>query len=375
MTRTYAIGDMLNRRYRVEYLLSTDGAMSQILKAKDKLAQLKDTTDPSIEVANPRYDSIVLVKQADYSGFIDPAEAPDERERTRKSLQNSFDLEILATTENKRGSPNFVENLVMGFDSFQIGDDSYLVMEFLEGKTLEKVIQELTTLPGSNRPHTQVSSVSEYQGVKIAFEMAAVLEYLHQFQGGLIHRDIKPSNVMLSPNGNLTDCVKVYDLGISEKKKKSNKTMLLGIAAGSPFFAAPEQYAPNGAIPKSDVYSLGAVLLYTLLGNNHPMDPVDITASEPLKPYIGKLAVVRKNLSHRVLEMIQKMTLKDISMRWDSTMAREYLGQHLQHLKASESQSAHLEYLAVSEHLGINHKPVADPHQRYMQMAKNLGIY
>ncbi|MBN2393572.1 MAG: protein kinase [Anaerolineae bacterium] len=127
----------------------------------------------------------------------------------------------------------------------------YLVMDYIEGETLETHLQRT---PGGRLP------VDEAQ--RIARQLCEVLIYLHSQNPPVIFRDLKPGNVMLTPQGD----VKLIDFGIARffKSGKSGDTVNLG----TPGYAAPEQYGRMGlqSGPRADVYSLGALLLQMITG-------------------------------------------------------------------------------------------------------------
>jgi serine/threonine protein kinase len=139
------------------------------------------------------------------------------------------------------------------YERFEEAGRWYLVMDFIEGETLEASLEKR----GGPLP------VKEALG--IAIQLTEVLGYLHSRQPPIIFRDLKPSNIMRPPDGKLV----LIDLGIARffKPGQSKDT----IAFGSPGYAAPEQYGKAQTTPRADVYSLGALLHQVLTGN----DPSD----------------------------------------------------------------------------------------------------
>jgi serine/threonine-protein kinase len=144
-------------------------------------------------------------------------------------------------------------------DFFPEGGNWYLVMDYVEGETLEA---RLMRAPQGRLPIDRA--------LPIARQLCDVLTYLHNRQPSVIFRDLKPGNIMLTPN----DEVKLIDFGIARffKPGKTQDTVLLG----TPGYAAPEQYGGRGqSDPRTDVYSLGALLHHMITGH----DPT--TASSP----------------------------------------------------------------------------------------------
>ncbi|MBO4477591.1 MAG: serine/threonine protein kinase [Lachnospiraceae bacterium] len=132
-------------------------------------------------------------------------------------------------------------------------EDSYLiVMDYIEGRSLDKIIEETGAQP------------EEYV-VKWAKQLCDVFGYLHSRNPAIIYRDLKPANIMLRPDGNIT----VIDFG-TVKNYETNAGETTNI--GTKGYAAPEQYMGTSlgrTDARTDIYSLG-VTLYYLLTNVDP---------------------------------------------------------------------------------------------------------
>jgi len=127
----------------------------------------------------------------------------------------------------------------------------YIVMEFVEGRTLRDVLQRDGPLP-------------ERRAMEITSDICAALDYSHRL--GIIHRDIKPANVMLTPDG----AVKVMDFGIAKASNATSSTMTATQAViGTAQYLSPEQAQGRKVDARSDVYSTG-VLFYELLTGEPP---------------------------------------------------------------------------------------------------------
>ena len=127
-------------------------------------------------------------------------------------------------------------------DHFRVDDRDYLVMERVEGPTLEKIL--------GDRPEP----LPEPKIWKIGLGLLKTLDYLHRRNPPIIYRDLKPANVMVAMNGQ----VKLIDFGIARvvMPQKAGDTT----AYGTPGYAPPEQYQGRTS-PASDVYALGMTLL------------------------------------------------------------------------------------------------------------------
>jgi tetratricopeptide (TPR) repeat protein len=160
-------------------------------------------------------------------------------------------------------------NLPRIYEHFAENDRSYLVMDFIEGQTLEEY---LGLKGGGPLPVDQVITWAE--------QLCDVLNYLHSHQPPIIFRDLKPANVMISESGH----VYLIDFGIARifKPGKQHDT----VALGSPGYAAPEQYGKAQSSPRSDIYSLGALLHHLLTGVDPSEQPFFFRDASQLNPAI-----------------------------------------------------------------------------------------
>lgn len=152
-------------------------------------------------------------------------------------------------------------------DYFRSDGRSYLVMEYIQGETLEAAWQRV--------PRNQFA---EQQVLIWAEQLCAVLTYLHGQDPPVIFRDLKPSNVIVQPDGAL----KLIDFGIARHFKPSQAKDTQ--ALGTPGYAAPEQYALEQADARSDVYALGALLHQLLTGHDPALSPFNFPPVRRLAP-------------------------------------------------------------------------------------------
>src|SRR5690242_6895334 len=160
-------------------------------------------------------------------------------------------------------------NLPRIYEHFAENDRSYLVMDFIDGQTLEDY---LAKVGGKPLPIDQV--------MKWAEQLCDVLNYLHSHQPPIVFRDLKPANVMISENGHIY----LIDFGIARifKPGKQHDT----VALGSPGYAAPEQYGKAQSSPRSDIYSLGALLHHLLTGIDPSEQPFFFRPASQVNPAI-----------------------------------------------------------------------------------------
>jgi serine/threonine protein kinase/regulator of sirC expression with transglutaminase-like and TPR domain len=159
-------------------------------------------------------------------------------------------------------------NLPRIYDHFTENQRSYLVMDFIEGETLEDYLEHT---PGRTLPLDQV--------LTWGIELCDVLSYLHKHTPPIIFRDLKPSNVMIS-NGHIF----LIDFGIARffKPGQSHDT----VALGSPGYAAPEQYGKAQSTPRSDIYSLGALLHCLITGIDPSEQPFFFRPVSEINPAV-----------------------------------------------------------------------------------------
>ncbi|QUA53685.1 Stk1 family PASTA domain-containing Ser/Thr kinase [Aristaeella lactis] len=152
-----------------------------------------------------------------------------------------------AEAASKMTHHNIVNLLDVGMD----GDNRYLVMEYVQGKTLKSVIQERGKL-------------SPALAGQIAIRILSALEHAHR--NGIVHRDIKPQNILVHADGH----IKVADFGIARIANSSTLTKGDNVM-GSVHYFSPEQARGEGANATSDIYSTG-IVLYEMLTGRVPYD-------------------------------------------------------------------------------------------------------
>jgi serine/threonine-protein kinase len=132
--------------------------------------------------------------------------------------------------------PNLVQILEHGQDE----DQCFLIMEYVNGSTLED--------------HLQRTEFPTWKALSIAGELCVGVAHAHQH--GLTHGDIKPRSVLLRSDG----VVKLSGLGLVELRNRFTATR------GTPFYLAPEQFLAQPIGPRTDVYSLGCTIYELLTG-------------------------------------------------------------------------------------------------------------
>ena len=182
-------------------------------------------------------------------------------------------------------------NIVSVYDVGEEEGMHYIVMEFVDGITLKRYIE-------------QKGKLKVKEAVGIALQIAAGLDAAHAHN--IIHRDIKPQNILISRDGT----AKVSDFGIA---KAASSNTITANAMGSVHYISPEQARGGFSDEKSDIYSLG-VTLYEMLSGTLPFTGESAVAvalahiQEDATPLAAIDATIPKGLSNIVAKCMQKKT-------------------------------------------------------------------
>ena len=200
-----------------------------------------------------------------------------------------------AEAASKMTHHNIVNLLDVGMD----GENRYLVMEYVQGKTLKEVIQERGKL-------------SAPLACQIAIRILSALEHAHR--NGIVHRDIKPQNILVHADGH----IKVADFGIARIANSSTLTKGDNVM-GSVHYFSPEQARGEGANATSDIYSTG-IVLYEMLTGRVPYDgdnPVAV-AMQHLHATPVPIQTLAPDVPPAVVHVCMKAMEKNPAMRYQS---------------------------------------------------------
>jgi serine/threonine-protein kinase len=141
------------------------------------------------------------------------------------------------------------KNIVTIFDFEEHNGIPYLIMEYLDGENLQRLVENRHTVPTINK-------------LSIMSEVAEGLQYAHE--QGVIHRDIKPANIMRLRDGS----VKIMDFGIARLIQRDSRLTAVGYIVGTPEYMAPEQFMGDTIDLQVDVWAYGVVFYEFLTGRN-----------------------------------------------------------------------------------------------------------
>ena len=178
------------------------------------------------------------------------------------------------------------ENIVQFYDHFKEGSSTYIAMEYVKGKALNKIIEENGSIPVP-------------LALFILYQIALGLFHAHQKK--VIHRDIKPHNILISKDGD----VKLTDFGIAMKTTDEENITKTGNVVGTPAYMSPEQFSSKKEVTyQSDIYSLGVVFYEMITGvrpfkNEYSTEVLDSIVRGKFVPpskYVEGLASIAKSI-------------------------------------------------------------------------------
>lgn len=188
-------------------------------------------------------------------------------------------------------------------------DEPFLVMDCLDGRTLDQVIL--------NEGHLRVD-----RAVEIFRQICDALEHAHE--KNVIHRDLKPLNVCLLKQPDGTEVVKIVDFGLAkilgEDGSEGRKLTRPGQICGSPLYMSPEQIQGKQLDRRSDIYSFGCLMYETLSGvppflADTTFETMNLHVSQSVRRLSGELAVPRQ-----LEAVIVKALEKDKERRYQTAL-------------------------------------------------------
>ena len=289
------LGNILDGKFKIVQILG-EGGMGTVYKVE--------------QVGKPGY--FRAIKEL----IINPNTPEDERKAAIERFDKEIDL--LFNLKHPR-----IPSLIL---SFQERGNYYFVMEFVPGRTLEKILED------------NKGSLDEEQVIKWMMQVCEALSYIHSRTPPIVLRDLKPGNIMVTPDGN----VQLIDFGIARRfdpNKRTNTENLGTISYASPehlgSVTAPGQKRsaqnPGKLVQtdaRSDIYSLGATMYHLL--TNHEPEPIQTPPSGSILAKNPRLRTVQ--IGNRVVCPVEQVIIKamqqDPAQRFQSAEAMRVALQH-----------------------------------------------
>jgi serine/threonine-protein kinase len=230
-------------------------------------------------------------------------------------------------------------NIVTIFDVGEVEQGPYIAMEFLEGRSLEQMMESKTPIPVR-------------EAVVYGIQLAEALDYSHN--RGIVHRDVKPGNI-ISPDDGHT--IRITDFGIAhiDSPNKEHRTRM-GAVLGTPQYMSPEQVEGFPVDGRSDLFSLG-VILYQLITGEKPFVSETLTSllmkivQEDPAPINDKTGEVPPSLKKIIEKLLNKkpeqrfQTGKEVATALRSVVHE--IDEKQQHLDESKILPLRIKWTAV----------------------------
>lgn len=264
------VGKTLDNRYKILEVVGV-GGMAVVLKAEDTVMNRV----VAIKVLNDEYNG--------------------DENAIRRFINESKAVAMLS-------HPNIVNIFDVAFGS----NMKYIVMEYIDGITLNEYMQKKGKLTWKDAVH-------------FADQILLALEHAHE--KGIVHRDVKPQNIMLLKSGT----VKVADFGIAKLPNIEPSKSVQEKAIGTVYYMSPEQACGQATDTATDIYSLG-VMLYEMTTGQLPFDGETTTeiASKQVNELPAEPRSIEITIPRGLEQIILKAMEKDPKNRYDSahTMRR-----------------------------------------------------
>jgi predicted Ser/Thr protein kinase len=236
-----------------------------------------------------------------------------------KALDLTLDrtVAIKVMSAEARNDPDFVErfrqearlqaalnhpNVALLFDYFVHEGAPVVVMEFIDGESLEQLIHRRGPIPAR-------------ESIPIFKQALRGVAAAHR--AGIIHRDLKPSNLMVTTDG----VVKVMDFGIAKRQGVTGATKVSSTSIGSPLYMAPEQILGRAVDCRTDIYALG-ITLYELLSGQRPFNTRGKAEYLVLDAHVNELpeppTVYRYGIPQPIVDAVMRSLAKEPDARFQS---------------------------------------------------------
>lgn len=215
----------------------------------------------------------VAIKEMSDAALTNPA----ERQQAVAAFQQ--EAQLLVSLEHP--------HIVRVFDFFPAGNKYYLVMDFVDGASLE----DLLTQRGQ--------AFGEPEVLTWLYQLCDALRYLHSRTPPIIFRDLKPGNIMVERSG----AIKLVDFGIARRFRPGQRTDTMQL--GTPGYAPPEQHGQGQTDARADIYALGVTAHRLLTGYDPTSTPFQLPPARRLNPQISPV----------ISDLIEQCVQNDVNAR------------------------------------------------------------
>ena len=284
-------------------------------------------------IIDNKYEILALVGQGGMSKVYLARDNKMNRQLAIKEVQkNARDKNNEIVIQSAIAEANILKNLSHAGLAFIVDiidtlNEIYIVMEYVEGESLDKVLDEYGAQP-------------QELVIEWAKQLCVVLEYLHTREPAIIYRDMKPANIRLKPDGNL----KLIDFGIAREYKEQN--LADTVSLGTKGYAAPEQFGGKGQTDaRTDVYCLGVTLYHLVTGQNPAEPPYELYPIRHWNPA----------LSGGLERIIQKCTQLNPNDRYQTCAELLYALDHYEEIDDlyKKAQKRKLKFFLISAGLCV----------------------
>ncbi len=236
----------------------------------------------------------VLLDEVRVIKVVRPQHADDE------NLKARFHREARTATRLRHANIAVMHDFSIGE-----GGTAYIVMEYIDGRTLHQILRADGPPPLSDT-------------LEIARQALDALSYLHG--QGFVHRDISPDNLMLTEGPGREPLVKLIDLGVAKRVGGAHKLTSTGMFLGKVRYSSPEQFSGAELDARSDVYSFG-VLLYELLTGRIPIQGEDFSSFIGGHLYRSPVSFDLSDPKGRVPAGLRRVVMKTLEKKPENRVA------------------------------------------------------
>ncbi|NLH39089.1 MAG: protein kinase [Elusimicrobia bacterium] len=227
-------------------------------------------------------------------------------------------------------------NTVHVYDYGKEKDNYYIVMSYVEGKSLEDLVKEKKSLPV---PEASNIMLGVFEGIA------------HAHSKNIIHRDIKPSNIIVNSSG----VPRIIDFGLARRVVEEKQLTITGEMIGTAYFMSPEQGLGKKVDSRADLYSCGATYFYILTGR-YPYDgksAIEVINKHITEP-IPNLYMIKPDLPIWLVKIIDKLMNKNPDERYQTAAEviediKKYKAKNYENVIMSSESEYNLEELSKSE--------------------------